>query len=221
MDRISPELLNDPIGASLRWFDLLSRYDRAIRYYAINWNYMPTSGGSLFHPHFQVVANPVPTTFQARLIAETAQYRSDHGSAYWADLVAYEKREKERYLFAIDGVEFLTSFSPGGIFGEVLALFPDKTAVSDLSEADWQAFLEGLCRILRCFHRMNLDNLNMTLFLSQDGDADFSVQARIMPRVLIPPWGTSDVNYFEKGHDEKVVIFSPEDLAEAIRATPP
>ena len=114
----------------------------------------------------------------------------------------------------------MTSFSPGGIFGEVLALFPEKTAISDLLEADWRAFFVGLCRILRCLHRMNLDSLNMTLFVSRDGDADFWTQSRIMPRVLIPPWGTSDVNYFEKGHEEKVVIFSPEDLALAIRETP-
>ncbi|MGD8369855.1 MAG: hypothetical protein PVG78_19610 [Desulfobacterales bacterium] len=219
MDRITEPILTDAVEASLLWFDRLHAYDPSVSYYSINWNYLPTAGGSLFHPHFQVVADPAPTNFHGRLIRATAAYRKTHGACYWQDLVDFERHQEKRDLFRVGAVTFLASFSPGGIFGEVLALFEKKTAVDDVSPGDWQDFIKGLCRILRCFFRLNLDCLNMTLLLSRHGDADTWIQARIMPRVLIPPWGTSDVNYFEKGHEEKVVVFAPEALANEIRKT--
>jgi len=64
---------------------------------------------------------------------------------------------------------------------------------------------------------MNHDSLNMTLLTNLRRDEGFWVQARILPRAGIPPLGTSDVNYFEKGHDEIIATISPEDFAEEIR----
>jgi len=218
MDRITTGILTHALEASLKWFDALYAYDPAITYYSINWNYMPTAGGSLFHPHFQVVAYPEPTTFQRLLINQSAAYERKNGNSFWTDLIGYEKEAEDRYLFSEGDVIFLTSFSPGGIFGEVLALFRNATSLENLENGMWASFLKGLVRILRCFHRLNLDNLNMTLLLSRSGEPGMWVQARIMPRIIIPPWGTSDVNYFEKGHDEKVVVFPPEQLAAEIRA---
>ena len=72
----------------------------------------------------------------------------------------------------------------------------------DIGEEDWTSFQNGLSRVLRCFHRLNLNSLNMTLLLNLSPCADFRVQARITPRMSMPPWCTSDVNYFEKGHNE-------------------
>lgn len=219
MDQITGRVLSDAVSASLSWFDRLYEYDPSVAYYSINWNYLPTAGGSLFHPHFQVVADHAPSNFHARLIDAGAAYRRNRGGCYWKDLIQFEREQKQRDLFQVGEVAFFASFSPGGIFGEVLALFEDKISIGDVSGLDWQDFITGLTRILRCFFRLNLDCLNMTLLLSRRGDADTWVQARIMPRVQIPPWGTSDVNYFEKGHDEKIVVFSPESLAEEIRNT--
>ncbi len=59
----------------------------------------------------------------------------------------------------------------------------------------------------------------MTLLTSITKEEDCWIQARIILRASFPPWGTSDVNYFEKGHDEMIVILSPEDLADEIRKT--
>jgi len=219
MDRITTDVLTDALEASLKWFDALYAYDAAITYYSINWNYMPTAGGSLFHPHFQVVAYPEPTTFQRRLIVESAGYQEKYHASFWADLIDYEKKAEHRYIFSEGDVAFLASFSPGGIFGEVLALFGNAESIEDVGIMMWESFLKGLVRILGRFHRLNLDNLNMTLLLSRTGEPGMWVQARIMPRIIIPPWGTSDVNYFEKGHDEKVVVFPPEHLAMEIRTT--
>lgn len=219
LNQLSADLLLNAVNASLQFFDHIRQADDAIRYFSINWNYMPTAGGSLFHPHFQVVANSEPTHFHQRLIDQSQKYGKKYQSLFWADLIAHEKAHKKRYLFNYGDVEFMASFCPGGIFGEVLSIFKDKLAMDDISQNDWKNFFQGITRILRCFDRLNLDNHNMTLLLGRDGDEDFWIQARIMPRISIPPWGTNDVNYFEKGHNEIVAIFAPEELAAEIRHT--
>ena len=150
-----------------------------------------------------------------KVVWQADQYHKEHKSGYWKDLVAYEKREKSRYIFRQGRVEFLTSFSPG----EILILFNGIHILDDITDDDWQSFIKGLIRVLKCFNRLFLDQLNMTLLLNLNRNYNFCVQARIMPRMTMPPWGTSDVNYFEKGHDEIVVAISPEDLAEEISGT--
>lgn len=217
MDRITRKTLLNALEASLLFFERINRYDSQIRYPSLNWNYMPISGGSLFHPHFQVVANPNPTTFHAHLIQASQNYQRQHGQNYWADLVVFEKQQGDRYLFSNKKVHFLSSYSPGGIFGEVLVVFDRIRCMGELTHPVREAFVDGLIHLLRTFHRLHFDNLNMTFLMNTDPDSDCWVQARIIPRIVIPPWGTSDVNYFEKGHEEKVVIFSPEDLATEIR----
>ncbi|MEW5909045.1 MAG: hypothetical protein AB1659_04510 [Thermodesulfobacteriota bacterium] len=218
MTRISESILFNALKAGTLFFNRIHEIDPSADFPSINWNYMPTSGGSLFHPHFQVIANPVPTTFWHHLLNSTTEYRNRAGSSYWSDLILFEKRNKDRYLFSKGGIEFLTSFSPGGIFGEVLAVFSGISSLNETTDDAWRHFVSGLAILLKAFDRLHLDNLNMTLLTPMHPEPDFPIQARIMPRILIPPWKTSDVNYFEKGHDETVVIFSPEDLAAEIRS---
>ena len=105
------------------------------------------------------------------------------------------------------------------MLGEVLAVFGKMISIRDITDDGWKSFSIGLSRVLRCFNNMHLDNLNMTILMSLEQNSDFWIQARIIPRINLPPWGTSDINYFEKGHDEIIVVLSPEDLAEEIRKT--
>jgi galactose-1-phosphate uridylyltransferase len=219
MNRISESILYNALKAGTLFFQQIHAADPFSDFPSINWNYMPTSGGSLFHPHFQVIANQKPTAFWQRLLKSSTRYRKRTGRSYWSDLIEFEKKSRERYLFSKGDIEFLTSYSPGGIFGEVLALFTSMASINDVTDDAWRHFASGLGICLQTFDRLHLDNLNMTLFIPMHPEPDFRIQARIMPRILIPPWKTSDVNYFEKGHDESVVIFSPEALASEIRNT--
>ena len=104
------------------------------------------------------------------------------------------------------------------MFGEVLTIFDEATCLKDVAEDGWRCFSEGLSKVLACFHHLHFDSLNMTLLASLERREEICVQARIIPRVNLPPLGVSDVNYFEKGHGEVINIISPEDLAEEIMA---
>ncbi|MBW1788808.1 MAG: hypothetical protein JRK53_19675 [Deltaproteobacteria bacterium] len=87
-----------------------------------------------------------------------------------------------------------------------------------IKKQGWRAFCEGLSRLLACFRRMNCGSLNMTLFSNIGKEGHFWTQARIIPRMSVPPLGISDVNYFEKGQDEVITIISPEELADKIKS---
>jgi UDPglucose--hexose-1-phosphate uridylyltransferase len=219
LDRFTPQMLHDAFRAGVSYIDRVKTVDPEVKTASINWNYLMSAGGGLYHPHLQVVVNRQPSHFHQRLMDQSKAYRQENGKNYWKSLLGYEKKQQERYLFAEGGIEFISVFSPKGMFGEILALFTDMTSLSAIGDTEWASFQKGLSRILRCFHRMNLNSLNMTLLVNLSPCGDFEVQARITPRMSMPPWGTSDVNYFEKGHNEIIVVLPPEKLAEEIRAS--
>ncbi|MFZ0450426.1 MAG: hypothetical protein WAL98_14410 [Desulfatiglandaceae bacterium] len=218
LDHFDPEILYDAFEASLHYIESIRRSDNRVAHASINWNYMPAAGGGIIHPHFQIVVDEKPTKFHRKLLNASSNYHRRLGRSYWADLIAYEEKEGVRHIFRCGGVTFLSSFSPEGMLGEVLVLFGNTRDPDGPKKEGWKAFCEGLSRLLACFHRMHCGSLNMTLFPNLGKEGHFRTQARIIPRTSIPPLGISDVNYFEKGHDEVITIISPEELTENIRA---
>ncbi len=57
----------------------------------------------------------------------------------------------------------------------------------------------------------------MTLLANMEREEHFCIQARIIPRVSIPPLGISDVNYFDKGPNGVIAVVFPEGSADEIR----
>jgi len=103
------------------------------------------------------------------------------------------------------------------MLGEVIAIFEKARTLDEVGQEGWRQFSEGLTRVLYCFHSMGVRSLNMALVGSLDNAGHFWTQARIIPRVSVPPLGVSDVNYFEKAHQEIITVISPEELAEKLK----
>ena len=219
LDQFTPEVLHDAFAAGVSYIERVKKSDPTVETASINWNYLMSAGGGLYHPHLQVVVNREPSNFHSHLMDASLKYSKENQKNYWESLIEYEQRQKDRYIGREGKIEFISVFSPKGMFGEVLALFTGMTCLTDITGEDWASFQKGLSRILTCFFRMNLNSLNMTLLINLTPCEAFPVQARITPRMSMPPWGTSDVNYFEKGHNEIIVVLPPEALAEEIRNT--
>jgi general stress protein 26 len=49
-------------------------------------------------------------------------------------------------------------------------------------------------------------------------DDNLWVQGKLMPRFVILPLETSDVNYFEKLHNETICPFIPEEMCQELKA---
>ena len=60
-------------------------------------------------------------------------------------------------------------------------------------------------------------SFNMSLYAPMINDKNFWVQGKIVPRFEINPLGTSDINYFEKLHNEVICPVVPEELCRALQ----
>jgi hypothetical protein len=77
---------------------------------------------------------------------------------------------------------------------------------------DWEDLAEGLNRVFHFFKTTHIGSFNLSLFSGSGEGVRSWVYARLCPRIIIPPWGTSDINYFERLHDEVICVFPPEEM---------
>ncbi|MEW6188292.1 MAG: hypothetical protein AB1585_21445 [Thermodesulfobacteriota bacterium] len=211
------EMLFSAFSAALIFLRRVAEKDPAVRYSSINWNYLPMAGGSIIHPHLQVLAGEFPTYYQETLIRAAARYYKRQGSVFWEDLAKEEITLKERFIGKSGKTVWLAAFAPLG-FTDIMTIFQGKTSLPGLDDQDLKDFCEGLMRVFRFFLAYNHYSFNLGLYSGKHpNDDSFWVQARMMTRRLLPPMGASDVSYFEKIHKESLDYLSPEKLCAAAR----
>jgi UDPglucose--hexose-1-phosphate uridylyltransferase len=212
------ETIHDSLLAAQAYLRNVRKADPAAGHHFIGWNYMPPSGGSLVHPHVQANAGYRPTNFQRLLLEASGKYYQKHGTNYWSDLLEQERRTGERYIGAIGGTQWLTSFAPRGRLADILVLFPGKTAVAELDGDDLRDFAAGLLKVFDYLDGLNLASFNMSTYSGFDG-GQFWAQARITPRglLLYSPIETSDQFYYQVLQDENICILHPEDAAARLK----
>ena len=71
---------------------------RADGYPSINWNFLPSAGASLVHPHMQGLSDSRPSRIVGAYIVAGEQYHKKQGRNYW-DAVREQEISSDRYLF--------------------------------------------------------------------------------------------------------------------------
>jgi len=204
--------LVDGFLVSIDYLKRIKREDQKVLYASINCNYMPPAGGGLVHPHLQTVASPSPTHYMDQVIRASRRYMNSQGRSFWEEYIAEEEKRGERFIGRIGRVSFIAPFVSMNMMGEVMAVFEGQKTAWEDPEGHWDSFSEGLVRILRCWGDLNFTSFNMAIYLFFEPDYGIWSHARIVPRMVIPPLGTSDVNYYEKLHDETFCMLSPENM---------
>ncbi|MDP2936271.1 MAG: hypothetical protein Q8O86_07260 [Dehalococcoidia bacterium] len=185
-------------------------------YGSLNWNYMPQSGGSLVHPHIQVIAGDIPTNYQREALEAGVRYQRENGSIFWADLLRKEQETGERYIGSTGTVHWLASFAPLG-FTDLMALFPGRNSLVELTRPELADFARGLRRVFAYFDGKGFWNFNLSVFSGLPGDESFWVHARIVPRFASVPLNTSDMRYAEVLHHETLTTLKPEEVCKELR----
>ncbi len=216
LEYFSEDLLTDGFLAGQEGIQRL-RKKEGLNYCSINWNYLPQSGGGLFHPHLQVVIEDSPTTSYQTVLDGLRRYRAERNSLFWEDYLSEEMTIGARYIGSQGEVYFLTAFSPLGVLGEVVVLFSNRFSIEEVTPEDWKDFSKGLIRIFKLFKTKHIESFNLALFSGNEKGAQSWVYGRLCPRLLLPPWNTSDINYFEKLHDEVICLVSPEEFCQELR----
>jgi len=215
-DQFSVEILRDGFLVAQEGIKRIGQSQPEFQHSYINWNYLPPAGAGLFHPHLQVVIEDVPTTSHKKVLEGISRYQKDGKLSFWQDYLLEEIKRGERYIGHQGNVHFLTAFSPRGIFGEIFILFSDRSTIDEVNTEDWTHFSQGLISVFQ-YLKSHIVSFNLSLFSGNVQGIRSWVYGRLCPRMIIPPWNISDINYFEKLHDEVMCVVSPEEFCENLK----
>ncbi len=213
MTALTPGIIVDSFRAALDFLKLVEAYDsQRARYGSVNWNYMPYSGGSIIHPHLQVLCGPQPCRYDAEMIDHGRAYLEKNGRNFWADLLEYEQEKEERYLGQVGNTYWLATFAPRALC-DVTAILPHKTNIADIENQDLQDLAEGLLKVIRYYDNINIASFNAALYTARQEDQGFWITARIVGRYTIYPLVGSDFSHLQVLHDEPWTLHLPEEMA--------
>jgi UDPglucose--hexose-1-phosphate uridylyltransferase len=217
LDELTPVFMQKGFKVCGDYFHRIAQMNLGYKYCSINWNYMPPAGGGLIHPHLQTMAGLRPTNYVQRLLTSAQNYAEASGGNLWRNLIVMEREAKERFIASTGSISWLVSFAPKGMAGEIDFIFQEKSSFFELTEANFDELQNGLAKIFSYLYLNNFMSFNMSLYAPMMNDKHFWVQGKIVPRFEINPLGTSDINYFEKLHNEIICPVVPEELCRELQ----
>jgi len=186
---------------------------KAPGYKSINWNYLPSAGASIAHPHLQGLADRRAPVTAERYIAGGHRYLEKQGRTYWEDIRSSESGS-QRYLFG-DELFWYAHPVPLGE-REVRCILPVATLEELFSCIE--TFAEGLLAIIRMYRSLGTHAFNMSLFFDKKGEKNgFSAFCSIISRINPNSLSMSDSAFMERLHLEPVILTLPEDLGNYYR----
>lgn len=209
IEEITPRLLADNLLTQTRFASAVCAYDAAAAWTSISANHLPPSGSSIFHPHLQGSANPVPTTFQ-RLLAEQPPTAI-------RDYVALEKRDGERYIGATGQAEWVASFAPSGP-AEIRGFCFGCSSPVDLSEESVEDIARGIPLALKVYAGLGFQSFNLAIYGAPARTAANVLTVRLVARAYFGALGRSDAMWSERLHAEGATDLAPESVAAVARA---
>jgi galactose-1-phosphate uridylyltransferase len=182
-------------------------------YKSINWNYLPSAGASIAHPHLQGLSDRRAPVIAERYIAGGLRYLEKEGRSYWQDLRSRESGSP-RYLFG-DELFWYAHPVPLGE-REVRCILP-VTTLEEFSSCI-ETFAEGLLAIIGMYRNLGTHAFNMSLFFDKKGENNgFSAFCSIISRINPNSSSMSDSAFMERLHLEPVILTLPEDLGNYYR----
>lgn len=214
-NQFSSAQLVDSIMATIEYFRTLPRPGRGT-HSVITWNYMPPSGATQVHAHFQAFSTNRPGSILEEEVRRSRSFWRRHGRPYWAELAEVEEAQLDRFVAKGRHTVWLTPFVSRSVISDAMTLFPEQAYLEDLGEAEVTEFVAGLRLALAAFHEEGVRAFNLAFYAAPRGEATphFWLHARISPRIYFNPSILgSDTSAWQHLLDESVMVRSPEALA--------
>jgi len=186
---------------------------RANGYPCINWNYLPSAGASIVHPHMQGICDPRPSWMVERYLSAGKEYLSRTGKRYW-DAIREQESGSDRYLFGNEILWFAHAVPIGE--REIRGILPIHRL--DEFESYTGLLAEGILEILSLYRKLGTQAFNMAIYFSKGKAGHFSAFCSLISRINPNPQSTSDSAFMERLHFEPVILTLPEDLGRYYRA---
>ena len=218
MTDFEPERLADGFRLTIKFFQQVSKINHPESvYHLVSWNYMPASGSTLVHPHYQVFATAYAPNQLREELQAAERYMQKNGTNYWDDLVNAEKAKKVRFLGRIGRSNWITVFAPLGVAGDVVAVVDDACRTLDLLEDDLTDLANGLNNLMAAYDKMGIYNFNISFFPGAAGDDFTRFHLVFSPRTFFnQALGTPDVAALRNLGNEGVCMAFPEDINEML-----
>lgn len=211
LDEFPTALLVDGFMAAQDYVDRVQQQASTPLHPAINWNYLPASGGSILHPHLHVTLTHTASNYQ-RSVAERGQaHAARTGGNLLQALCDAEQAAGERWLGELGQVRWMHAFAPSS-HNDFLGIL-QSPRISGLARADWQDLAHGLQALLAALAEQGLASFNMTLVETEDQP----LHLRLVSRLAYGALNTSDINFFQLLHRDPLSVKRPEAVATLAR----
>ena len=206
LSQLTPRLVADNLAAQVAFDRAVLSADADASWVSVNANHMLPSGSSLFHPHFQGIADRVPTN-QQRLLAAVPGER-------YTEYLATERRLGRRWLGELGGVEWLAAFAPLAP-GDIRAFLPGGvSSPAELAPEQVEALGAGISIVLGLYAELGFESFNMALYGAPAGTPGHVLNLRMVCRSNLEAFYRSDVAWLDRLHGEAAVDLAPEELAD-------
>lgn len=191
---------------------------RALRHFegysSINWNFLPSSGASLQHPHLQGITDKRPGSIAENYILASEQYLLRNGHSYW-DMLKDQEIGGERYLFG-DEIIWAAQGVPLGE-REIRGYLPVGDPAS--LEMYLDPLVTGILKVIKFYRQLGTYAFNLSIFFDRRGHHQgFSAFCSMISRINPNRFSVSDSSFMERLHHEPVILTLPEELGRYYRA---
>ena len=219
MLEVTPDRMTKAFALAMDFFkrlDTISHPESV--YHLINWNFMPPSGSSLIHTHLQVFATSSAPNLMRDELTASKVYEERNRSNFWDDLVSYEKTTGERYLGCIGRTDWMLSYAPLGVAGDVLAVVDGVRSTLELTEADLKDISTGLAHLMKAYDGMGIYSFNMNFFTAQPQDDYYRFHLLFSPRTFFnQALGTPDIGALRNLFNETLCMAFPEEITRMLK----
>ena len=205
LPELTPVLVADNLRVQRDFGRAVLAFDPSARWISVNANHLAPSGSSIFHPHLQGSANPLPTTMQ-RLLAAIPP----------ADVRAYvtdERKDGTRLVAASDGIDWIASFAPLGP-AEICAFVGAASSPSELDDSRVDEVARGISAALRVYDDLGFESFNLAFYGVPGAE---TLLLRLVARAYFGTAERSDATWSERLQWEAATDLAPEHVAELAR----
>jgi len=218
LNSFSPTMIVDAFLLFQTYCARIDELQNKARYWSAGWNYMPPSGGSQIHPHFQVIGQTIPTPLEEKVLSASAEYHRKNHSLFWQDLIEKEQRLDERYLGDIGQTSWLVNYVSRSWLFEVVTIFRERPTIHEITREDWLAFADGLRRVMSYMDTQELWSFNLVFYSGiKDASGHYWTHSRLVPRFLYSPLQASDVSIGRILHDWCFLLWQPEEICTELK----
>ncbi|MDW0118347.1 hypothetical protein QTL97_15555 [Sporosarcina thermotolerans] len=213
-EEFTEELIADSFKAAHQYIEKVLEFDNQTEYVSINWNYLPPSGGSILHPHIQVLASEQPTNYQSAITTNSHSFYEKEGENYLTSLVSEERNLGERWIGHVGSISWLHAYAPKSHY-DFIGIF-EAASFDELGSGNYEDLAKSMLRFFLYFKEQGVESFNAVMHIPVKKHAAEQVHFRLVPRMTIGMLETSDMNVFNFLQGEPLSLKSPETVAKEV-----